>query len=85
MSTSKNYIKGLYANNRVNNFGSTEINIDLNDEAIEHLKSLPKNEKGYRKITISPQKDATKSSVYENTYIPKSNAGGNSDSSDLPF
>jgi hypothetical protein len=85
MASTKNYIKGTFANNRTNQFGTTEINIDFTDEAIEHLKSLPKDAKGNRKITIAPQKDPSKSSVYENTFIPKSNAGGSSESSGLPF
>ncbi len=85
MSQNKNYIKGMYANNRINNFNNSETNISFTDEAIDSLKSLPKDEKGYRKITITPQKnDPSKSSVYENTYIPRSNAGDNSNSS-LPF
>lgn len=83
MAQQKNYIKGLFANNRTNNFGDTEINIDFTDEAIDHLKTLPKNDKGYRKITIAPQKDKTKSSVYENTYIPKNN--NNSSEDKLPW
>jgi hypothetical protein len=86
MATQKNFIKGGWANNRVNQFQEDEINISFTDEFIEHLKSLPKNEKEFRNITIARQKDRTKWSVFENTFIPRSNAGPNSESSseDLP-
>jgi len=90
MSTTKNYIKGIFAKSLETKFGAL-VNLDINDDAIEQLKSLPKNERGMRRLTMSPQKnDNTKWSVYENDYIPKSNAGPNSNSSseegsDLPF
>lgn len=79
MSQTKNYIKGLFMKSREGNFG-TEFEIDFTDEAIEHLKTLPKNDKGYRRLKINAQKnDATKFSVYENTYVPKGEGTG------LPF
>ncbi len=84
MATSKNYIKGTYANTRNTPFGE-EINLDYTDDAIEHLKSLPKNEKGYRRLTISRQKDPAKWSVYENAFVPKNGNSSKDESSDLPF
>lgn len=88
MAEKKNYLKGTWAFNRETKFGD-EVNISISDEGIEHLRSLPKDAKGNRKITLTKQKDPSKWSVYENTFIPKSNAGPNSESSNdidlLPF
>jgi hypothetical protein len=86
----KNYLKGVWAKNRVNNFQEDEINISYTDDFIEHLKTLPKNSQGFRNITVARQQDKTKWSVFENTFIPSSNAGPNSESSSeddqsLPF
>ncbi len=91
MATTKNYIKGLYMSARETQYG-TIFNIDFTDEALEELKKLPKSSTGYRKLSAGAQKaDTSKYSVYENTFIPKNNAGGNSnsssegDSDSLPF
>lgn len=81
-TTTKNYIKGAFANVRVNNFQNEEYKIDLSDESIEHLKTLPKNARGVRSIIVTKQKDPSKASVYENTFVPK---GGDNADEMLPY
>jgi hypothetical protein len=91
MAQAKNYIKGTFGYNRTAPWGTVQ-NIDITDEGIESLKSLPKDAKGNRRIEICTQKnDPTKLSIYENTFTPKNSAGDNTNATndghkdDLPF
>lgn len=80
--SSKNYINGAFAK-KVGDYDM--INLDLSEDAIKAIQALPKNEKGFRKLTLGAQRDDnTKYSLYENTYTGK---GGNKSngSNDLPF
>lgn len=82
----KNYAKGVAGFNRENNFGTTETNWLINvEEFTTWLKTLPKDAKGSVRVTSSPQKDETKSSMFENTYVPKSGGKKEDDSDSLPF
>lgn len=93
----KNYIKGSAKEIKFDN-GGTVINISLNVEQINALKS----DNGYVKLTIAHRRGEDQygntHSVYENTYVPKEggksstsngdsstpkNDGGGTD--DLPF
>lgn len=59
----KKYVKGLFANERVTNFGSL-LNIDFKaDEFIQWVKENT-NDKGYCKITVMKAKDGGKNSHY---------------------
>jgi hypothetical protein len=75
MSTTKSYIKGLFANKVTTKYGEM-INIDLSEDGIKALQALPANEKGYRKITLGAQKnDASKLSAWENDFVPTKKNG----------
>ena len=77
-SKPKNYINGAFLKK---NPKYEMINMDFTDDFLANLAALPKNEKGYRKVTFSAQKaDPSKWSVFENDFVP---SGKGKD--DLPF
>ncbi len=86
-----NFIKGLFVEKKTFNNGGEIFNIALTDEAIEAIKKLSKDQKGYRKLTMSEQKTKPgKYSVYENTFKPQKTNGPSTNSGtdagdDLPF
>ncbi len=81
MSNPKNYINGAFL---TKNARYDFINIDFKDEFLSNLALLPKNEKGFRKVTLTAQKaDPLKWSVFENTFVPTGGNRGGKD--DLPF
>jgi hypothetical protein len=95
MSTTKEYIKGLFANKITTKYGEM-INLDLSEEGIKALQAIKPNEAGYRKITLGVQKnDPKKLSAWVNDFVPtKKNEGAPSPKqtpaedngeNDLPF
>lgn len=88
MSTKKNYLNGAWITKNPN---YEIINLDFTPDFIENLAALPVNEKGFRKVQLSPQKnDKTKWSIFENDFVPdpsKRKGGGSPTPNDdqLPF
>lgn len=62
------YINGLWVN-KVK--GTEMIGLDITEEAMQAIQALPKNDKGFRRLTMAPQKkDPRKYSVWENDFVP---------------
>ncbi len=72
----KNYINGMFVKRIDGKFGP-QLLVSLNDEALSQINDLPSDEKGFRRLVMSPQKDdETKLSTYENDYKRESYSGG---------
>ena len=78
-----NYINGIFVTKNEGNYGEY-LSVGITEEGLKALQDLPKSGKGFRNITLSPQKnDPNKYSV--KPYQPKVKAGDDDDNGGLPF
>lgn len=78
----RNYVNGAFLKK---NPSFNLINVDFTDAFIDNLTALPKDAKGFRKITLGAQRaDPLKWSVFENTFVPGQKPTDNG-TDDLPF
>jgi len=87
MSTTKNWINGAFISKHPK---YDIINLDFTPEFLTNLAALPQNEKGFRKVQLSAQKNnPSKWSIFENDFVPDPNkrgtGSGSNSNDDLPF